>query len=287
MKKIIVTGANGQLGQEIKQWENDHTGYQFAYTDIDSLDLSNTSALKEYLADQSPDILINCAAYTAVDKAETEPELSLKINAKVPTSLAKMSQELGFKLIHISTDYVFSGDFHYPIDEKAITNPKSVYGKTKLEGENMVLKHADAVIIRTSWLYSIFGDNFVKSMLHLGRERDELGVVYDQVGTPTNACDLAKAILTIVDRFAKENIWQKGIYHYSNEGVCSWYDFAREIMEQAQLDCEVKPILSHQYPVPAPRPNFSVLNKQKIKDTYNVEIPHWKNSLSKAIKKLK
>lgn len=284
--KIIVTGANGQLGSELKQIANNIANTEFFYTDIDTLDLSNQKDLENYIANTAPSIIINCAAYTAVDKAETDQDNAALINTKVPEHLAKLSKSLNFKLIHISTDYVFSGEQFLPTTEDTPTEPKSVYGKTKLLGEQLVQAASDAVIIRTSWLYSVFGHNFVKSMLKFGAERDQLGVVYDQVGTPTNAADLAQAIANIINNYHSTTEWKSGIYHFSNEGVCSWYDFAIAIMEQAQLNCKVNPIRTEEYPVPAPRPAFSVMNKEKIKETFNFAIPYWRDSLKVAVDKI-
>ncbi|HBH48771.1 MAG TPA: dTDP-4-dehydrorhamnose reductase [Bacteroidales bacterium] len=286
MQKVIVTGANGQLGNEIKLLAETHTNLEFHFTDIDSLDLSDQGEVEKFIQSVAPDYLVNCAAYTAVDKAENDLINAKKLNAEVPGFLAQMATKYQYKLIHISTDYVFSGKHFTPLNENTKTNPSSVYGKTKLEGEQKVLTHADAVIIRTSWLYSAFGNNFVKSMIRLGSERKELGVVFDQVGTPTNASDLGYAILRIIQHHVNGHNWQPGIYHYSNEGVCSWFDFAVEIMHLANINCQVKPILSDAYPVPAPRPAYSVLDKKKIKDIYNLDIPYWKRSLTKTIDSL-
>ncbi len=284
MFKIIVTGANGQLGQEIKRISQTVSDTEFVYTDIDTLDLSNKDLVRKFIVDNSPDMLINCAAYTAVDKAETEIEAAALVNAKVPQLLGQFAEELNYKLIHISTDYVFSGESFRPLSEDYPTDPKSVYGKTKLEGEKLAASNTDAVIIRTSWLYSVFGNNFVKTMIRLGSERDELGVVADQVGTPTNAADLARAITEIIGQYKENRTWLPGIYHFSNEGVCSWYDFALQIMEFADVTCNVRPIKTEEYPVPAPRPFYSVLDKSKIRNAYNIRIPHWKETLIEAIK---
>jgi dTDP-4-dehydrorhamnose reductase len=283
MVKIIVTGANGQLGNEIKDLSSAYNEYEFVYTDIDSLDLLDKEAVELFMTNEKPDYVINCAAYTAVDKAETDDENARRVNSEMPGMLSELALKYTYNLIHISTDYVFSGNHFRPINEEAETNPQSVYGKTKLKGEKMVLDHSDAVIIRTSWLYSIHGNNFVKSMIRLGREREALGVVYDQAGTPTNAADLANSILRIIQQCEVNNTWHSGVYHFSNEGVCSWYDFAVEIMNIANIDCKVSPILSSEYPVPAPRPAYSVLDKHKIKNTFNLSIPHWKPSLIKAL----
>jgi len=234
-------------------------------------------------------LVINCAAYTAVDKAEQEPHLAAFVNRDAPANLARACKDHACKLIHISTDYVFDGENSRPYHEDDVVNPQSEYGRTKLEGENAITKsQADAMIIRTSWLYSEFGNNFLKSMLNLSENRELLTIVADQIGTPTYAGDLAELILSIADR-VNENpaIFKQGIYHYSNEGVASWYDFTCAIFEYAKVTrCKVLPIESHQYPTLAKRPGFSVLNKSKIKKTYGIEVPHWRESLQKCIIKL-
>ncbi|MBN1116095.1 MAG: dTDP-4-dehydrorhamnose reductase [Bacteroidales bacterium] len=283
--KIIVTGANGQLGSEIKHLSQNFS-WDFVFTDIDSLDLLNNTDLEEFIKSEQPQYIINCAAYTAVDKAETETEMAMKVNAEVPKQIAILSKKYNFKLIHISTDYVYSGENHRPITETETANPASAYGKTKMQGDTHVLENSDAIILRISWLYSAYGNNFVKSMLRLGNEKEQLGVVFDQIGSPTNAADLANDILKIIT-FTENNTWESGVYHYSNEGVTSWYDFAKEIMELGERNCVVKPIETSEYPLPAPRPAYSVLNKKKIKTTFKLEIPHWKDSLKEVVYKLK
>lgn len=284
--KILITGANGQLGNEIKAISANFS-WSFDFTDIKELDLTNLDKVKAYLLRTKPDYVVNCAAYTAVDKAESDTAGAELINARVPENLSILAKNLNFKLIHVSTDYVFSGESFIPWKEEDPTIPESVYGATKRLGELLVLKNSKSIIIRTSWLYSIYGNNFVKSLLKIGSERESLGVVFDQIGTPTHAADFAKAILEIISFSDKNNNWLNGIYHYSNEGVASWYDFAVEIMELAQIQCKVKPIESKEYPLPAPRPCFSVMNKSKIKNTFDIQIPHWKESLKNAIKQLK
>lgn len=283
--RVLITGAKGQLGNEIGVL-TDNYKWDFRFTDIDELELTDASKVKMYIADYKPDYLINCAAYTAVDKAETDNSGAEVLNARVPENLSILSIKTGFKLIHISTDYVFSGKGYVPWKENDITQPESVYGSTKLLGELLVLKNCEPVIIRTSWLYSTFGNNFVKSMIRLGKEKENLGVVFDQVGSPTYAADLAQTVLDVISYSEKNKSWKSGIYHYSNEGVASWYDFASEIMELAGLHCKVMPIETADYPLPAPRPMYSVMNKQKIKTAFHVDIPHWKNSLKKMIHKL-
>ncbi|MBN2486955.1 MAG: dTDP-4-dehydrorhamnose reductase [Bacteroidales bacterium] len=285
--KILVTGANGQLGNEIRLLSAKYKSWQFIFSDIDTLDLSNAAGTENFLTIERPTYLINCAAYTAVDKAETDTKTALMVNASAPKLLAKLSKKLQYKLIHISTDYVFSGRHYMPYTEEDKTKPGSAYGKTKLQGEQNVMGHTDAIIIRTSWLYSKFGNNFVKTMLRLGNEKDSIGVVCDQVGSPTNAADLAKAILGIIT-FSEENrSWKPGIYHFSNEGVASWYDFACEIMTMGNRKCSVKAIATAEYPLPAPRPAYSVLNKSKIKQAFGIKIPYWRESLAEVVEYLK
>lgn len=284
--KIIVTGANGQLGSELKLHSQKCKGWQFIFNDVDTLDLTDIKAVENLLTLERPTYLINCAAFTAVDKAETEIKNATLLNAEVPKNLAKLSNKLKFKLIHISTDYVFSGKNYLPYTEEDKTKPESAYGKTKLQGEINVLNHSDAVIIRTSWLYSKFGNNFVKTMLRLGAEKDKLGVVFDQIGSPTNAADLAKAILDIFTYTEENRNWKPGIYHYSNEGVVSWYDFAKEIMSMGNRNCHVNPISTSEYPLPAPRPAYSVMDKKKIKSAFELTIPYWKESLKDVVEYL-
>lgn len=271
---FLVTGCNGQLGTALQSLLKDKA----VYIDREELDLTNEEDVKNYLSANPFDFIINCAAYTAVDKAETDAENAHKVNALAPLYLAKY----GKRLIHISTDYVFDGTSCHPYTEEDKTNPLSVYGKTKYLGEKNVLDNAHtAIIIRTAWLYSPHGGNFVKTMRKLGSEKEHLNVVFDQIGSPTNAYDLAEAIVNILPQI-KEN--EKEIYHFSNEGVCSWYDFAKEIMEQSHLPCKISPIESKDYPTPAHRPHYSVLNKNKIKQRFNIEIPHWKEGLIKCLK---
>lgn len=282
--KILITGAYGQLGNELNLLSKNYPGWEFVFTDVDSLDITDENQVKNFFAENSLELVINCAAYTAVDKAESDFETAQKVNALAPKLLAKYSKASGAKLIHVSTDYVFSGDGHLPYNENEAVAPNGAYGKTKLEGEHYCQEeNPETVIIRTAWLYSIFGNNFVKTMLRLGAERDELGVVFDQIGSPTYAADLAAAILKV----AESESFAPGIYHYSNEGVASWYDFALAIFELSGVACKVKPVLSENFPTPAKRPAYSVLNKAKIKETYNLEVPYWRDSLKNCIKKLK
>lgn len=286
--KILVTGSSGQLGNELKLLSKLFAAWRFLFTDIDELDITDENAINNYFQQNLPDFVINCAAYTAVDKAENDAETAEKINALAPKLLAKYSKTYGAKLIHISTDYVFDGEAFVPYSEEDKMNPTGVYGKTKLHGEiNCFEENSNSMVIRTSWLYSTFGNNFVKTMLRLGKERGQLNVVFDQVGTPTNAADLAESILSIIEISEKEpKKFVPGIYHYSNEGVISWYDFANAIFEIAGVKCEVSPVLSDQFPTPAKRPNFSVLNKSKIKNTFGLDIPYWRDSLKVCISKL-
>jgi len=281
MIKILVTGSNGQLGSEIRKISGSFSEMEIAFTDVDELDITNPWKVADYLATFKPAYLINCAAYTAVDKAETDLLTATLLNATAVGILAEQSAEIACKIIHVSTDYVFSGRGPRPYKEDDRVDPQSVYGKTKLEGEKLCQKmNPDSLIIRTSWLYSIFGNNFVKTMVRLGNEKPELGVIADQIGTPTNAADLASAILTIISSATKdEKTFIPGIYHYSNEGVASWYDFAKAIFEIGGINCKAKPIATEDYPSPVPRPPYSVLNKSKIKLIFGIQIPHWRDSL--------
>jgi dTDP-4-dehydrorhamnose reductase len=287
--KILVTGAYGQLGKELKELSVNYPGWEFLFTDVDTLDISDEKAVGLFIQQHQPDFLINCAAYTAVDKAETETQVALKINAVAPGILARITkmQKIGF--IHISTDYVFDGHSYTPYTEIDTVNPQGAYGKTKLAGEHLIKGgNPDALIIRTSWLYSVYGNNFVHTMLRLGKERDTLNVVFDQVGTPTYAADLAAVILEVVRQYeAGARKIPPGVYHYSNEGVASWYDFAKTIFELAEVPVRVVPILTKEFPSPAKRPHYSILNKSKIKATFNIEIPFWKDSLKICLNKLK
>ena len=284
--KVLITGSNGQLGRSIQERSLLYPEFSFDFTDVDQLDITNKSALECYLKTSKPDVIINCAAYTAVDKAEEDKNLAYLINAEGPENLAKACKKHNCSLIHISTDYVFNGISHLPYTETMETNPPSVYGQSKLAGEKAILEYSDsAIIIRTSWLYSEFGNNFLKTMLKYGSERDELRVIFDQIGTPTYAGDLAVSILKIINSNKKLN--QSEIYHFSNEGVISWYDFAKEIMDIAKVNCIITPIESYEYPLPAPRPHYSVLNKAKIKSTFGLSIPYWRDSLKLCLERIK
>lgn len=284
MLKVLVTGSKGQLGSEIEELSASYD-YDFVFVDRDELDITKEQELKDFFTKNKIDAIINCAAYTAVDKAESEQEKADVVNRKAVKKLAKMAKENGIKLIHLSTDYVYDGKAHKPYVEEFQTNPKSVYGQTKLEGENamIAINPPNSIIIRTSWVYSFYGSNFVKTMLRLGKEKEQLSVIYDQIGAPTYAKDLAKTILDILPKISNDKV---KIYNYSNEGVLSWYDFAKEIMKMAKIDCKIVPIETFQYTTPAKRPHYSLLNKAKIKDKFNVEIPYWKDSLEDCLKRL-
>jgi dTDP-4-dehydrorhamnose reductase len=285
--KILVTGANGQLGSELKTLSANYPRFVFDFTDLAELDITDKTACANYLRTCSPDAVINCAAYTAVDKAETDREKAHLLNVEAVENLTKASEQAGAYFIHISTDYVFDGKTYMPYVESDATCPQSEYGRSKELGEKVALQYEKSMIVRTAWLYSSFGNNFVKTMIRLGSERRELNVVFDQTGTPTYAGDLASALLQIIDKIAKgEKPFVAGIYHYSNEGVCSWYDFACSVMELKGLECKVNPIETKAYPTPAQRPPFSVLNKAKIKATYGIEINRWETSLKKMIREM-
>ncbi len=285
MPSVLVTGSSGQLGSEIKSLVSKEG---FFFTDHTTLDISDEKAVLEFVKSKDIGVIINCAAYTAVDKAEDDEVLADKINHLAVKNLARISKDMDIKLIHVSTDYVFDGTNYKPYCEDDKTNPQSVYGKTKLDGEKAMIKinPKNSIIIRTSWVYSSFGNNFLKTMIRLGKERDELGVIYDQVGTPTYARDLANAILQITQHSTLNTKHSVEIYHYSNEGVLSWYDFAKEIMKMAKLECKINPLETYQYPTPAPRPHYSLLNKAKIKKDFGIEIPYWKDGVDACLRVL-
>lgn len=283
MKKIIVTGANGQLGSELRVLSKNHTQFDWFFTDYQELDLRNLVHLTTKLSRIQPHYIINCAAHTAVDRAESEFELADVLNHQAVAILAKWSIESDCKLIHISTDYVFDGTAAIPLTESAPTAPINVYGQTKLAGEVACSQECPtSIIIRTSWVYSSFGTNFVKTMSKLMQERDTLNVVNDQIGSPTYAADLAQAIITII---AHPN-WQAGLYHFSNEGEISWYEFALAIQEIGGFDCKVSGIPTSAYPTPAKRPQYSLLDKSKIKTTFGVIVPDYKESLERCMRLL-
>lgn len=282
--RILVTGAAGQLGNELHNVLEQNKPGITLYTDIHDLDLTDAAAVRKYIVDNEISHIVNCAAFTAVDKAEQEPAICAKVNTDAVKNIAEVAADYGVKVIQISTDYVFDGTAHLPYRESDKVNPISTYGTTKRKGEMVLLSMSpDAVIIRTAWLYSPYGNNFVKTMLRLGAERSELGVVCDQIGTPTYARDLAEAIYAILT--ARQ--WVPGIYHFSDEGACSWYDFTKAIHRIAGITgCNVKPIMTDDYPTAATRPPYSVLDKTRIKKTYGITIPHWEESLQNCIKQI-
>lgn len=283
LKNILVTGANGQLGNEMRRVAAMDAGRVYLFTDVAELDICDEEAVERFVVENTIDCIVNCAAYTNVNKAEEDAVLCDKLNHLAPANLARVAARHGASLIHVSTDYVFNGEHYVPYKEDDATCPNSVYGTTKLAGEKAIQALcSQTVIIRTAWLYSTFGNNFVKTMLRLGRERSELGVVFDQIGTPTYAYDLACAIQCILSKGVVP-----GIYHYSNEGVCSWYDFTKAIFSLGGITtCELKPLHTDEYPTPAARPHYSVLDKTKIKQTYGVEVPYWMDSLKECMAQL-
>ncbi|MCF6367185.1 MAG: dTDP-4-dehydrorhamnose reductase [Bacteroidales bacterium] len=287
MKTILVTGSDGQLGSELKKISSEFIDFTFLFTDVSDLDITDINALENYFANYKVDFIINCAAYTNVDKAETDKENADKINATAVQNLAFFSNKYKVPLIHISTDYVFDGISKIPYKETDNTNPQSAYGKTKLKGEKFAKEAYKHIIIRTSWLYSSFGNNFVRTMLRLGKEKDEINVVSDQIGSPAYAKDLANVILSIINK-SDRNIdnFKTGIYHFSNEGSCSWYEFAKEIFKQKKINCKVNPIGSSEYPTPTKRPEYSLLDKSKIKETFKINIRYWKDSLKECLNSL-
>jgi len=281
MHKILVTGSNGQLGSEIRSLSADYS-YQFLFTDVQDLDITDRNALHQFLVENKVNTILNCAAYTAVDRAEDDFQTADKVNHLAVKYLAEESKILGITLIHISTDYVFNGKAFMPYKENDLTDPQSVYGTTKraAEKEMISLQIPNSIIIRTSWVYSAYGNNFVKTMRRLGAEKEHINVISDQIGSPTYAKDLAACMLDILPKIANS---KTQIYHFSNEGVSSWYDFAVAIMEMSGLACEVIPIPSSQYPTPAKRPFYSVMDKSKIKKEFGIKIPHWKESLKECL----
>ncbi|WP_319380112.1 dTDP-4-dehydrorhamnose reductase [Thiomicrorhabdus sp.] len=285
-KKILVIGKNGQLGMSFQKLARRYHRCEFIFTDRDEINLLESNSLDSFFKDNSFDIVINCAAYTAVDKAETEVKIADQINHLAVMHLAELCRQKDVVLIHVSTDYVFSGKGFQPYVESDPVAPQCVYGETKLKGEQAIGKiKPKGCIIRTSWVYSEFGNNFVKTMLKLGQDRDELSVIFDQIGSPTYAEDLARTIMTLLqasDRF----IGEPEIFHFSNEGVCSWFDFAKAIFELSEIECKVSPIETRDYPTPATRPHYSLMNKAKIKQAFGVEIPYWRDSLMACLNEL-
>ena len=280
---ILITGCNGQLGNEMQLLEKLHPEYRYFNTDVAELDITNSEAIERFVTDNAIDGIVNCAAYTAVDKAEENQDFCQVLNADAPGYLAAAIEKRGGWMIQISTDYVFDGTNHKPYVETDPVCPNSTYGRTKLAGEQAVMLNCkNAMVIRTAWLYSTFGNNFVKTMIRLGKEKQELGVIFDQIGTPTYARDLAAAIFAAISKGIVS-----GIYHFSNEGVISWYDFTKAIHRIAGIDtCKVRPLHTEEYPTPAARPHYSVLDKTKIKQTFGIEIPYWETSLKECIEKL-
>ncbi|MEM0991860.1 MAG: dTDP-4-dehydrorhamnose reductase [Bacteroidota bacterium] len=291
MIRTLVTGANGQVGSEIRYLAAEYPKFDFIFTDYKELDITDEAAVLKFFSAHQIDYCINCAAYTKVDKAEFEVVNAHKVNVKGIKNLAVACQQYQVPLIHLSSDYVYHSDQNTPLKEDDATEPKSVYARTKLEGELLAQSiHPRCTIVRTSWVYSSFGKNFVKTMLRLGQERQQLQVVYDQIGAPTYARPLAKAILSMIKKIAAAKVSASkasGIFHYSNEGVTSWYDFARAIFELEDMKIDVLPIETKDYPTPALRPHFSLLDKTKIKTTFNIEIPHWRDSLKACLQALK
>ena len=281
--RILITGCNGQLGNEMQLLEKENPQHIYFNTDVAELDITDEAAIEKFVNDHEIDGIVNCAAYTAVDKAEDNQELCRKLNTVAPGYLAAAVEKRGGWMIQISTDYVFDGTNHTPYKESEPTCPNSVYGRTKLAGEEAAQKGCQkTMIIRTAWLYSTFGNNFVKTMIRLGKEKPELGVIFDQIGTPTYARDLAVAIFAAINQGVVP-----GIYHFSNEGVISWYDFTKAIHRIAGITtCHVRPLHTSEYPTPANRPHYSVLDKTKIKQTYGIEVPYWEESLEVCVHKL-
>ena len=287
--RVLITGSNGQLGSEIKDLAFNYNELVFFFRDSHELDICSFDALQDFIIDYKINTVINCAAYTAVDKAEQYAEIAEEVNSNGVLNIVNALEKVNGKLIHISTDYVFDGNHHIPYRESDPVSPIGIYGKSKREGELVVINSKlDAIIIRTSWLYSSYGNNFVKTMLRLSNQKENLGIIFDQVGTPTYARDLAKTCLEILCGISSDEISKNGnLYHYSNEGLASWYDFAISIMELAEKNCKIYPIQTKDYPTSAKRPQYSVLNKSSIKADFKIEIPYWRDSLKDCIMKIK
>ena len=283
--KILITGAKGQLGNELKLLGKKYPDFQLTFTDVEELDITDMQAVSAFFDKLHPDVVVNCAAYTAVDKAEQEPDLALKINALAVRNLSNACGEFNALLIHISTDYIFNGKGYRPYVETDTPEPVSSYARSKYAGETQMLSSCrNGIILRTSWLYSAFGNNFVKTILKYGKERGNLNVVYDQIGCPSYAKDLAAAILEIIPKLTDHEGVE--IFHYTNEGVASWYDFAKAIIEFSGIKCLINPVETKDYPLPAERPFYSVLNKAKFKERFGIEIPYWRDSLEDCINRL-
>jgi dTDP-4-dehydrorhamnose reductase len=288
MAVILITGANGQLGSELKSISKSFYGYDFIFTDIDELDITDPVQTSEFIKKNEPGWIVNCAAYNLVDKAESEPDKAMLINSTAVMNISESIKGSACRFIHVSTDYVFNGSTSVPYNENAKPDPQTSYGRSKLAGEKAAMLHNYSMVIRTAWLYSSHGSNFLKTILRKAKENDSLRVVFDQIGTPTWAADLGGAVMNIISSVIRNQIaFNAGIYHYTNEGVCSWYDFATAIVEEAGLKCKVNPILSGEFMSVAKRPSYSVLDKSKIKENYNLEIPHWRSSLKKCLEQMK
>ncbi|MDR3236851.1 MAG: dTDP-4-dehydrorhamnose reductase [Prevotellaceae bacterium] len=284
-KKILITGCNGQLGRDLQAAAARYSALQLLCTDVHNLNLTDNRAVMDYATAHHPDFIINCAAYTAVDKAEDEEEKAFAVNSLAVQNLACAAEKTNARLIHISTDYVFDGRHADPYAEDDCTNPQSAYGRSKLAGEKAALSHLQTMVVRTAWLYTAEGNNFVNTMLRLGAERTDVNVVNDQYGSPTYAADLAETLLCIIDKVThREKLFTPGIYHYTNEGVCSWYDFAQRIMQLGQRRCTVHPITTAEYPTKAVRPQYSVLSKEKIKTNYGIVVPTWDEALQRCMR---
>jgi dTDP-4-dehydrorhamnose reductase len=288
MSVILITGAAGQLGNELKIASGNFYGYDFIFTDIDVLDLTNFKQTEDFIKSKNPDWIVNCSAYNFVDQAESEPDKAMSVNGNAVKHIVDSINGSECRLIHFSTDYVYDGLSNIPYDENSIPNPISAYGRSKLAGEKYALQYYASMVIRTSWLYSSFGNNFVKTILRHAKEKGSLKVVFDQTGTPTYAADLAGAVMSIISGVIRNHFaFNAGVYNYSNDGVCSWYDFAVEIVNEAGLACRVDPILTRDYKCSAGRPVYSVMNKSKIKETYGLSVPHWRDGLKRCMKLLK
>jgi len=288
MAKILITGANGQLGSEMEVVSKKYINIKYLFTDIDTLDLTNSEQTSDFIKTNRPDWIVNCAAYNLVDRAESEPDKAMLINGTAVKNISDALTGFECKLIHISSDYVYDGKANAPYNEYSLPNPQSAYGRSKLAGEKNALLYPGSMVIRTSWLYSSFGNNFVKTILKNASEKESISVVTDQTGTPTYAADLAEAIMLIISGVNRNQIvLNAGIYNYSNEGECSWYDFASEIVKISGLTCKVNPILTKDFRQDAKRPVYSVMNKSKIKENYGLSIPDWRISLEKCMKLLK
>jgi dTDP-4-dehydrorhamnose reductase len=288
MAIILITGADGQLGNELKVVSKNYYGYDFIFTDVSTLDITDPDKTREYINQTKPDWIVNCAAYNLVDKAEEEPDQALLINGIAVKNITEVIKGTECRFIHVSSDYVYDGKSNVPYNENIAAAPFTAYGRSKLAGEKYALQHPGSMIIRTAWLYSSFGKNFVKTILKNAAEKESLKVVYDQVGTPTYAADLAESIMNIISGVIRNQIaMNSGVYNYSNEGVCSWYDLACEVVNEAGLNCRIIPVLSTEFKQIANRPSYSVMDKSKIKENYGLTIPHWRTSLLKCIKLLK